>query len=668
MRRSIEPKTDTSVRKNVFVAGVVAILLLITILSALYIYDDSDRHWTEAPTWSKGDTWIFNEIFDDSVTNASLSCTVKDVITFKDQTFYELSGMSGLFFGGSYVSANSLNAIELVDHESGMFRSVDRTFDFPLYHGKKWDFIKDYDYFSCKAEFVHDVDTGDELSDAFLITRTKNNCTSSYFYYSQEASFIFKTTEVNKYFGDLQLESCYNKPLERMTESTLLDNKFHSRLETWEIELDPMYSAGTERYAKYRISYDLNGVEHSGWCNEYQKSFLDWIVDNTDMNDTIMCRPGWGHIIRGYTGRDVVIDGPSKSTWNSVPEPWCITSWSSDDDLMAVSEAFLKTPAEAEAIMREYSADLILIDYSMFPFSARNMGIFPALVRYANLDLDDYLVLRSVVQEYDENGHEMGSPLTIDPTTAQEMLKTNTESAYDDWSMRRFDIVYYTMEYNDAFFDSMFYRMYIGYSARDVGGYDQQVIPGITNSPYFGPEMHGWNLTRFQMIYETLYYSEKSQENASFPDFDAMNSLDAWEEYYDHGGSLNSGIGQGIFMFRHTEGATVEGVVTDYDGFPVPGARVTVRDDFGVPHDSCITGVEGDYALVAPFGSNVSVVVSRGGFAAGNDGMKGRADMTEVIILNETSISITLAQAMHQGDPSTWHIRLDPIINATSRR
>jgi len=303
-------------------------------------------------------------------------------------------------------------------------------------------------------------------------------------------------------------------------------------------------------------------------------------------------------------------------------------------------------------------------DYRLFPFSARNTGIFYAPIKLADLDVDDYLIYKAQVQEYDKDGNEIGSPSTDSIEDAEKKMETNSDPAYKDWKYGRYRIVDYALEYTEAFYNTMFYRIYIGYSADEIGHSNDQAIPGISQELTQAREKHGWNLTHYRLVYETLYYSEESQENASFPgDFDAMNSPDALEAYKADGGSLQSGLGQGVFMLKYYHGAVVQGQVKTRSGAAVPNARVTVWDDFSVPHDYTYTDENGNYELLVPFGDHVTLLASRGGFGSGDQAISQRISQTESIPLNTTEFIVTDDQAMRRGGWNDWHIKRDLIVD-----
>src|SRR4030042_6094232 len=55
----------------------------------------------------------------------------------------------------------------------------------------------------------------------------------------------------------------------------------------------------------------------------------------------------------------------------------------------------------------------------------------------------------------------------------------------------------------------------------------------------------------------------------------------------------------------------VSGTLTTEQGAPAANVRVTVQDEYGIPHQMVFTDAEGQYSALAPFG-NVTLVFSTG--------------------------------------------------------
>ena len=292
------------------------------------------------------------------------------------------------------------------------------------------------------------------------------------------------------------------------------------------------------------------------------------------------------------------------------------------------------------------------VDYRLFPFTAQNTGIFYAPIKLADKDVGDFLEYAVVLDDGRQIGiDEFENMVEADPTLRER-------------------VVDYKLKYTDQFYNSMFYKCYIGYSAMDLGEEDMGV-PIVAPSGkfkdqqnYFQP-MQGWNLSHFKVVYRTTYYTPKEPENATFPeDYTAMNSDEAIELYRDQGGYQISGLRQGAFFLKYYHGAYLRGKVRTEgeDGVPMPGVKVVVSDEYGIPHDECVTDAGGNYNLTVPFGE-MTVTASKDGFESGENELFSRLLKNEKTVLNRTTITVSDEQSMRQGD---WIIEKDLLLKRGS--
>jgi len=289
-------------------------------------------------------------------------------------------------------------------------------------------------------------------------------------------------------------------------------------------------------------------------------------------------------------------DSPSKEVENTTAAPWTVIKWGSDERIVDIANALIESPDHTIEIIKKYDARYVMVTYRMFPFNAYNTGIYYAPLLAANKNKDDYF---------------------------RTQISTNygylTEEEAEEYAKfdPNFEFYRQDLEYEEAFYDSMFYRAYIGYSGLDLGTYKNAGIPRMTFSQSdlgHREPMQGWNLKNFKLVYKTTYYSTKNESNARFPDdFISMNYIDAKKLVDEQGGFLVSGLRTGAIILKYYEGAIVRGTVTSEDGNPVPYVRVTVQDEYGIPHDSVITDAKGRYNVTAPFGE-VQLKVSTGGW------------------------------------------------------
>ena len=243
-----------------------------------------------------------------------------------------------------------------------------------------------------------------------------------------------------------------------------------------------------------------------------------------------------------------------------------------------------------------------MVDSRMMPLSGTNTGIFYAPAKLSDRRIEntipiDYYQIKAVDQydrEYD-----------LDELTADLVI---TE---------------YKIVYQDKFYSSMFYKAMCGYAPAEIG-LTNDGLPGYsgTASSYQYQAAPGWNLTHFRMVYRTAYYNP-------YPADEYWKHSDAWtavslEEAIELNEKIQSGeiegvvddgtvsfYRQGAVFLKYYEGAYVNGTVTTEEGYPVANIRVTVQDEYGIPHHTALTDVNGQYSVLAPFG-NVTLAFSSG--------------------------------------------------------
>ena len=171
-------------------------------------------------------------------------------------------------------------------------------------------------------------------------------------------------------------------------------------------------------------------------------------------------------------------------------------------------------------------------------------------------------------------------------------------------------------------------------------------------------------MTHFRLVYRTAYWTPYNQtELQELPQTEREDSWETMSEIEaigrirklegdgvdnDNNGEIDdrgeggtwspSYSGGGVFFLKYYHGAIIRGkVVTDTTAnVPVSGVRVTVFDEFGIPHQSVFTDEEGNYNITAPFG-NVVVLASKDGYAlGGEDELSQRLRLTEKTVLNST--------------------------------
>ena len=273
-----------------------------------------------------------------------------------------------------------------------------------------------------------------------------------------------------------------------------------------------------------------------------------------------------------------------------------------DDNGLAEMNHVLR--AETGASIRYFA-----VDTRLFPLDGQNTGIFYAPVKLSDHRIQQLPDGRSIPIDFFSISATTSNRGVVDLSAVQ---ATDTVTALN-------------IHFKDAFYNSMFYRAYAGFSPKVAGQNCNDCIPGIQSSTNqqignIAP-MQAWDLSHFKLVYKTAYYNP-------YPPQDVANHTDAWTavEYTKAQalqGKINSGqatgvvdlspaaaIRRGVVFIKYYDGAFLNGTVA-LNGQPWPGVQLTVQDEFGVPHDTAVSDANGRYSVLLPFGP-VHVIASTG--------------------------------------------------------
>ncbi|MGC2204998.1 MAG: carboxypeptidase regulatory-like domain-containing protein [Thermoplasmata archaeon] len=228
-----------------------------------------------------------------------------------------------------------------------------------------------------------------------------------------------------------------------------------------------------------------------------------------------------------------------------------------------------------------------LADSRLIPFSGQDTGIY-----YAPADLTGRVIdaaglpstyFNVTVEGSDGNTYPLGS-VPADVSAIQ-----------------------YLINYFSPFYNSMIYRTYFGYNGTDIGL--SGGIPGLEGAAASEPIEPGWMLQHFQVVYKTAYYCPSAAEAAANPScYVAMNEPAAVSLANRTNGSAdttaNMYFSGGESMLEYYPGQTLLGDVQLPNGAPDPGVRVTVFDQWGIPHMTAVTAPDGSFSLVLPPGND----------------------------------------------------------------
>ncbi|TLZ90507.1 MAG: hypothetical protein E6K01_03445 [Methanobacteriota archaeon] len=268
------------------------------------------------------------------------------------------------------------------------------------------------------------------------------------------------------------------------------------------------------------------------------------------------------------------------------------------------------------------------VDARLFPTSAQNTGIFYAPVKLSDhrvLNLPDGRVLPSGFFQILANTNR-GQNIPIQFVAPGDQISGQT------------------IQYQPAFYNSMFYRAYIGYSPKDLNSTDTG-IPGISGALQSNPPVPAWNLTHWRVVYRTAYYNPFPDAGNHTSAFQAMNYDQAQRKQAAiQAGTIKGAVDlstqasvfNGVVFLRYYDGAVVNGTV--YAGStPLPHVWVTVTDELGTPHGVTQTDAQGHYGAIVPFG-NVTITASIGNLT--------RRSLVGERSLASFTLPVTIDQAM----------------------
>ena len=274
-----------------------------------------------------------------------------------------------------------------------------------------------------------------------------------------------------------------------------------------------------------------------------------------------------------------------------------------------------------------------MVDTRLFPLSSTNTGIF-----YAPAELSDHRTLTLT------NGQ------VIPYDFFQIFADTSTASHVPVQSLSPADQVQSTsIEYQPMFYNSLFYRAFVGYSPTDLGMPSTNGIPGLSqNLTSYAPDP-AWNLTHFRVAYRTAYYNPYPDPSNHTSAWQAMSYNDALVKQQEISAgkttgvvdlSTQSALQNGLVILRYYDGALVNGTVT-LGGRPMPNVWITATDELGTPHDLTKTDAAGHYSAIVPFG-NITITASTGNLTP--------TTLVGAQTLTSTTLTVRVSQAMRVNE------------------
>ncbi len=286
------------------------------------------------------------------------------------------------------------------------------------------------------------------------------------------------------------------------------------------------------------------------------------------------------------------------------------------------------------------------VDARLFPFSATNTGVF-----YAPAFLGGRPIAGPGVYNIPYNYYTITATTSTGISYPLQSIPTGSQ------------VTGYNINYQPMFYNMTLYRFFMGYSAYDITGKNLSGLPGLSGNFLYNSQLSnigplpGWMESHFEMIYRTAYYNPyplkyvKAHPNdwkaISFAQAVKLANADPTFSNYTVDLSPQSDFENGIVMMEYYPGAYVNGTILASNGQPAPGVRVTVLDQWGIPHDVTYTNAQGQYSAIALQG-NDTIVYSSGQLSTPVQ------NLTQVgTILKETSINVSYSQAMRVSTINT---------------
>ena len=160
------------------------------------------------------------------------------------------------------------------------------------------------------------------------------------------------------------------------------------------------YSTNITYYEGYaQIEYkDEEGIHSDMYFMVELKDALEWIRANTPEASMFLCWWDYGHMIKGYTERNVVIRNPSEEILDTVADPSGVTEFESHERILDVAIALTTNNfSETVQILEKYEVTHIFIP-------SRDVLIAHSFYEIAGLDWTDYLEPQDSVFEFTEAG------------------------------------------------------------------------------------------------------------------------------------------------------------------------------------------------------------------------------------------------------------------------
>lgn len=245
-----------------------------------------------------------------------------------------------------------------------------------------------------------------------------------------------------------------------------------------------------------------------------------------------------------------------------------------------------------------YSIQYIQVDHTLFPLSGLDTGTFYAPAYLT--DTPSYVSQTGAVVPYEyyqiyvqtANGT---FPLNQTPPTA---VPTG-----------------YELGYTPAFYNTTIYKAMIGLPPSAVG--QTNGLPGLDYGSTKYSMEPAFNMSNFEICYEGVPYNPYNNYTAHPSAFKIIPLKEAYTLQKEGKGvalifpQLSTIIQSSDPILRYFPGAVITGQVKTPSGLPVSGVRVSIYDQYKIPHQTVVTNKNGYYNITGLPG-NDTIVFSYG--------------------------------------------------------
>ncbi|MHB1440257.1 MAG: carboxypeptidase regulatory-like domain-containing protein [Cuniculiplasma sp.] len=245
-----------------------------------------------------------------------------------------------------------------------------------------------------------------------------------------------------------------------------------------------------------------------------------------------------------------------------------------------------------------WSIQYIQADHTLLPLSATNTGTFYAPAYLT--DTPSYSTSSGAIVPYEYYQIYAVTPNGTYPLNATPANVVPTS---------------FELGYTPAFYNTTIYRALIGLPPSAVG--QTNGIPGLSYGSTRYTMEPAFNMSNFEICYEGVPYNPYTNYS-SHPNAFTIKSL---QQAYslEHSGKgiafifpqLATIIQSSDPILRYFPGAMIEGQIKTSSGAPIPGIRVTIYDQYNVPHSTVVTNKNGFYNITGLPG-NDSLIFSYG--------------------------------------------------------